>query len=208
MMNRAAFLASLGALTPAVAVRAAAATYVTEPTWKGATFLTQSIQAHRSKVDGVNLIAFRGSRRLGDWWLDFQAQAREVVGHGDLNTRVHAGFLTAAQSIAPAIAADIGAEAYAPIGHSLGGALALLLPVLMPRRPVAIFAYAPPRVFADEVPGWILACARAWRFGNDPVPDQPGWFPHVPVEPIGRATPDLADAAECHHIENYVNALV
>jgi len=203
MMNRTAFLAGLGALTPAVAVRAAAATYVTEPMWKGATFLTQSIQAHRTKIDGVNLIAFRGSRRLGDWWLDFKARPHEVDDHADVG-RVHRGFLQAAQSIAPAIAADIGDEPYLTDGHSLGGALALMVPVLMPRRPIAIFGFAPPRVFRDQVPDWILDIALAWRFGNDPVPDQPEWFPHVPVEPIGRATLDPADAAECHHIENYL----
>jgi hypothetical protein len=204
MIDRRAFLAGLGALTPAVAVRAAAATYVSEPTWKGSTFLTQSIQAHRTKVDGVNLIAFRGSRRLGDWWLDFQAAPHAVIGHDDVG-RVHAGFLEAAQSIAPTIAADIGDEPYVPIGHSLGGALALLLPILMPRRPIAIFGYAPPRVYADQVPPWIVDLTEALRFGNDPVTDQPLTFPHVPVYPVGRS---INPPTDCHHIENYVSAVI
>jgi hypothetical protein len=189
-------------ITPRDAVLAAAATYVTEPTWKGAA-LTQSIQAHRTKVDGINIIAFRGSKRPVDWALDFLAQPHGVAEHADVG-RVHWGFLIAAQAIVGRIATDIGDEPYATAGHSLGGALALLVPVLIPHRPSAIFGFAPPRVFADQVPDWIVAMTRAWRFGNDPVPDQPLPFPHIAVHPLGHA---MDPATECHHVENYVQAV-
>jgi Lipase (class 3) len=190
-------------ITDRDAVLAAAATYTTAPTWTGTGF-EATVHAVRSTIDGVTLVSFEGSKTWENWAADFFAKQTGIATHPDVGG-VHAGFYDAARSIAPAIEAALADdEPYATSGHSLGGALALLVPVLLKRRPVAIFGFAPPAPFADEVPDWILALTRAFRFGGDPVAHQPDWFPHVPLIPVGRS---MNPSTDCHHIQNYVNAI-
>jgi alpha-beta hydrolase superfamily lysophospholipase len=191
-------------ISPHAAVTAAATTYSgIAPTWTGTGF-QQTIRAYASRADGLKVVAIEGSATWQNWFDDVLAGAVPIANHPAVG-RVHRGFRDAGDSLSAAID-DVG-EPYVIAAHSLGAALALYMPVELPRRPLAIFAFAPPRVYADQIPDWILALVAAggaWRFGNDPVPDLPGWFPQVPLEPIGRAMPLPTD---CHHIDNYLTAL-
>jgi Lipase (class 3) len=188
------------------AVLAASATYSgIAPTWHGAGFINQTIRAYKSRVNGRAVVAFEGSKTWQNWFNNLLAVSVPLRDHPECG-RVHAGFDWAARSIAAAIG-DLN-EDYDIVGHSLGGALAVYVPMLLKRRPGGIYAFAPAAVFADVIPDWILELVvtfgGAWRFGNDPVPLLPPWFPQVPLTPVGRAT---ADPKDSHHIENYVAAL-
>lgn len=185
------------------AVKAAYDCYHVEPTLVG-TGENRNIQVVRYETDPI-IIAFPGSIELRDWVLDFLAFPHDVKDHPELG-QVHSGFLEAAQSVSTQIDQLLEGKDYITVGHSLGGALAILVPCLLKKRPLAIYAFAPPRVFVDQVPDWIVEITHAFRFGNDPVPDVPSWFPHVPVLPVGKAK-SIENARECHHIENYVSAL-
>jgi pimeloyl-ACP methyl ester carboxylesterase len=187
------------------AARAAAAAYSSEPTFVGAG-MNQNIHVLRIETGDTVILATRGSAQVRDWWLDFMTGPHPVERHPELG-RLHSGFLEAAESVLTAVAAEQttlnNGKKLVLVGHSLGAAVSLVLAVLLPRLPARVFCFAPPRVFVDFVPASLLPIIEAYRVGNDPVPDQPGWFPHIPVTPIGRAT---KNPIECHYMGNFLAA--
>lgn len=189
-------------LTPLQAAHAAADAYALAPTWTGAG-MNQSIHAVRSRVAGYDVIAFRGSKEPRDFYLDLRAWPHAIISHPQIGD-VHNGMLDALLSIVPAMQADMAEGADVLVGHSLGADLALLGAAIAPRRPAAVFCFAPAPAF-KRVPDWLRKLTRAWRNGNDPVTQEPPWFDQVDLIPIG--APDPVDPIRCHYMANYLAAL-
>lgn len=177
--------------------KAAADSYSVVPTWTA----FGSVRAVRTRVGDTTVIAIPGTDDVRVFLLDMLTAKVPMADHPELG-RVHHGFSTAAAALAKVITLDEGL--YILTGHSFGGAVAQLLALELPRPPLAVVALAPARPFADAVSPLVLALTEAYRFGNDPVPDQPGWFPSVPCRPVGTAA---QNPLNCHHVANYVSAL-
>lgn len=188
--------------------KAAADSYEAPPTWIGAqpgllmAAVLGSVRALRTKIDGITVIAIPGTDDVRVMLLDFLISKVSVVGHPELG-RVHRGFALAAQALATVIELEPD-EPYVLTGHSFGGAVAQPLALLLPRPPLGILGLAPARPFADEVPAMVKDLTHAYRYGNDPVPEEPGWHVSVACSPIGVSSPQPLD---CHHAVNYVTAL-
>jgi hypothetical protein len=208
-------------ITDARLAALAAATYACDPTWTGQG-LEQSLHAVRSvepdengSTDpGLIIIAFRGSIVPHDWALDFQAVPavdRETAQHPALG-RMHRGFLLGAQTLIPQVALAVQGKRYALTGHSLGGALALVVAGLLvddgnPPQRVTTFG-APKCGFAQFVAALEKVPIAQYRRGNDPVPLLPCWLPQFPYEhprlPLIRVGVPAINPFQCHHVEGYV----
>ena len=132
------------------------------------------------------LIAFRGTESGRDWRTNLQA----VTDPGPWrDTRVHEGFQDAFAAVALRLGEILGRVVRESheiwiTGHSLGGALAVLLAATLGEtgRPVAgLYTFAAPRVgdsaFADRLNAHLTAAAH-WRVAN-----AGDLVPHVPPEP-------------------------
>lgn len=123
----------------------------------------------------------------------------------------HAGFLLGALNLFPLISPVISQD-YVLTGHSLGGAIAIILGAMLIRigkPPLRLVTFEAPRVG-----GMLLRKAYAniaitqYRYGNDPVPE----FPFLPgiyenlcdFTRIGRP---MFDPIDCHYISRTVDAL-
>ena len=194
-----------------------------------ATWWAAELSALYTLADGRRVIAIPGTKReIGEWLRDFDAWP---VWDGDLGI-CHRGFRDGAwelwrrsplslrglgrppgsQERRPALnSVDFGGGAIV-VGHSLGGALALLLAgILVARRtpPAAVVTFGAPRCGSWKLRRLLSPIAvRSYRNGDDPVPDVP-WLPGVYLHPrrqieIGTPADDpLAD----HHIGAYLRAL-
>ena len=139
--------------------------------------------------DDCTVIAFRGTASLRDWITDAEFPLRPLPGSP---ARVHAGFLTAINSILPDLLAFLvppkvqGAERKASrvlllTGHSLGGALAVLAAWFLQAQglPVhSIYTFGQPRVgdrtFATHYSSLLGAKTYRTVNQNDIVPRVPG----------------------------------
>ena len=206
------------ALTDIELVDAAAATYVAaaEPFARDPLSATRVLLTDRA--DGLLVFAFEGTENPQGWALDFDATHvwnHPTRKHATLGY-IHAGFyLIAAQILSPVVAEIRKTNRpFALSGHSLGAALALLIGGLLIDRglvPVTIGAFAPPRVGYNKFVRAVSSVPiRAFRYGNDPVPEVPFhipfFFPYqqVPLVAFGKAADD---PFTCHHIQNYVSAV-
>jgi hypothetical protein len=193
----------------------AAASYACDPTWTGQG-LDQSLHAVRTDDadSGLVVVAFRGSVTPVDWALDFYAipaPDHETLEHPTLGF-VHRGFLLAAQTLIPQIALNLMGKDYVLTGHSLGGALALVVAGLlvddghMPTR-VATFG-APKCGFTRFTAALQNVSIGEYRRGNDPVPLVPFWLPQFPYEhprtPLLRVGVPNIVPIECHHVGGYL----
>jgi len=128
-------------------------------------------------TDAGLVVAFPGTDNAACWVADLDALTVDVPGVG----AVHRGFWGAWQAIAPEVTAAIGADPVTLVGHSLGGAIAILAAVsltLAGRPPAAVFGFEPPRVSPGIGVRALLARGPVglYKKGNDVVPDLPlGW---------------------------------
>lgn len=171
------------------------------------------------KVDGFDIVIFRGSITLQDWIRDFRAVAMPTrIGH------VHVGFFAGLEQVWTELRPLID-QPVIVAGHSLGAARADVLAGLMVAdnaAPVARVVFGEPKPglldFADLIKG---IPARSYRNGDarhhDLVTDLPFSFPPlqyvhptpiVPVccKPHGDEFAQLGVFA-WHHIELYETAL-
>jgi len=156
------------------------------------------------------LIAFRGTESGRDWRTNLQA----VTDPGPwCDTRVHEGFQDAFAAVALQVGEIIGRivrdrQAIWITGHSLGGALAVLLAatLLEAGRPVAgLYTFAAPRVgdgaFEAKLNKQMVDAAH-WRVVN-----AGDLVPHLPPEPIfshaGNRVLLLKDGGVSHSEEDW-----
>ena len=161
-------------------------------------------------VGGGRVIAIPGTKHeIGEWLRDFDAWP---VWDRQLGI-CHRGFRDGARQLwrsSPLASMDFGGAIIA--GHSLGGALALLLAgILIAERtpPAAVVTFGAPRCGSWKLRRLLSPIAvRSYRNGDDPVPEVP-WLPGIYVHPrpqieIGTPAPDpIAD----HHIGAYEMAV-
>jgi len=154
------------------------------------------------------VVAFRGSDNEPSWAADFDAIPMAVAGVGEL----HRGFWLAWQAISVDVLAAIDGKPVTLVGHSLGGALALMAAVEMTvggNPPAAVYGFEAPRVSPTSCVADLLASIDVWlcRNGSDPVPDLPSWWPPAGVvRQIGKPRGLMPDAAD-HEIGNVIAAL-
>lgn len=133
------------------------------------------------------LVVFRGTESARDW----RTNLRAVTDPGPwLDTRVHEGFLDAFVAIAFHVGEIIGRRATANheiwvTGHSLGGALAVLLTATLcesGKNVSGLYTFAAPRVgdpaFVKEL-DTNMQSASHWRVVN-----AGDLVPHLPLEPL------------------------
>ena len=174
-------------------------------------------RAFVAQVHGRTAFCFPGSRSMQDWAIDLLAlPADEIEADGvvDLGP-LHAGFLLRARRCLALIETDIRkASDYVLCGHSLGGAIALLIGAIMVaeggRAPAEIVTFGAPRAGFDGYSRALRSVAvRQYRFGADPVPLVPT-HPYVharePLLQVGTPIRTI-DLFANHHIVNYIGAL-
>jgi len=143
------------------------------------------------------VVAFPGSDNLDCWLTDFDITRLAVPGIGV----VHQGFWQAWRAVAIDVLAAVNGQPVTLVGHSLGGAIALMAATDMMQsgiRPAAIYGFEAPRVSPTSCVADMLRPIDPWlcRFGSDPVPDvPPAWYPGGTVRQIGRSgiIPDVRD---------------
>lgn len=178
--------------------------YTQEPTWRAG-----DVHAVRTG----NIIAFRGTMpdNLADWVRDIEAWPSNDPHLG----RVHTGFRDGAYATLLPILRDKGRDdaKITFVGHSLGGALAILTAAYfraMGLWPDALVTFGAPRAGGGGLRDLLRDVpVRQYRNGNDPVPTVP-WLPGVythlndPLIAIGH---DWADPIEAHVIDHYIQEL-
>lgn len=158
---------------------------------------------------GIPVLAVRGSTRdPRDWLRDFAALP---VYSEKLRGFAHEGFLCGASDLLPSLPRDILAGAVLT-GHSMGGAIAILLAALLcaeGKMPRAVVTFGAPRALSWRIRHLVRAIPmRLYRCGDDPVPDLP-WLPGVYLHPrplIAIGSPSLDPIAD-HAIAQYRAAL-
>ena len=175
-----------------------------------ATWWAGDLSALYTIADGARVIAIPGTKReIGEWLRDFDAWP---IWDRRLGV-CHQGFRDGAWELwrhAPLSRMSFGGGII--VGHSLGGALAILLGAIMTVErtpPRAIVTFGAPRCGSWKLRRLISPIAvRSYHNGDDPVPDVP-WLPGVYVHPrrqieIGTPAPDpISD----HHIGAYEKAV-
>jgi hypothetical protein len=159
-------------------------------------------------------VAFQGTRDIGQVLQDLDCRPHFVHGIG----YCHHGFTVLAEGVYPLVKnlrADYFGMPITLTGHSLGGAVAILVAALLVRDRIAdptIITFGAPRVsvghavrraFARPLTPIIL-----YRNGVDIVPDLPPLLSHpAPLLEIGKPS-DALDAGESDHaVERYFEAI-
>lgn len=161
----------------------------------------------RQTADGL-VIAFPGSDNLECWLHDFDAIPVMVPGIGD----VHQGFWNAWTAISVDVLAAVGGKPVTLVGHSLGGALAIVAAAAMTvggNPPAAVYAFEPPRVSPTLAVRTLLAKVpvHLYRNGNDLVPDLPvGWNHAALLNRIGHAALPVPNVLD-HELLRVIAAL-
>ena len=181
--------------------------YIEAPTWKWG-----DLHARLSLVEGCRVISFRGTTTdPRDWVVDLRVDRTLDPQIG----MCHSGFLDAARTLLEVI--PLGQIAGAVLaGHSLGGALAVLIgakAVMQGCRPSAIVTFGAPRAGSSQLKHTLAPLPmRMYRNGNDPVPDVPraiwpfwGFYAH-PRRLLEIGTPRL-DPFVAHGIIQYRESL-
>lgn len=165
------------------------------------------------KLDGCDVVVFRGSHTAEDWVRDAEAWP---VWHGDIGF-CHAGFVDGLDETFAAIAPLVGDRVFFT-GHSLGGARARLQAahfVVNGRKVAGVTVFGSPRpAFANaarvlQKSGTPLA---SYRNRADPVPLVPylgGLYVHPDeATPINCAPSETdLDPLRDHAIEHYIKGV-
>lgn len=167
----------------------------------------------RDTEDG-RCVAFQGTQDIAQVLTDLDIGAILVPRMGD----VHRGFLMAARSVKFRIGAALEDRPAIFTGHSLGGAIALVLAAyrcLEGWPPKAVITFGAPRVSIGPTLGALFAKAGVpvvmYRHAADPVPQVPlnlsvaDWRHPADLIQLGedRLLPNVDD----HRIAHYVAAL-
>jgi hypothetical protein len=157
------------------------------------------------ETDAGLVVAFPGSNNLPCWVADLDAMPMDVAGMGS----VHRGFYEAWQAISVDVLAAIDGRPAILVGHSLGGAIALLAAAAMTvggNAPLTVYAFEPPRVSYDMTIRVLLRQVplHLYQNGSSPVTDLPlggmhPWF----LTHIGRPASVIPRISD-HFIENVI----
>ena len=178
--------------------------------YTSATWWAGELSALYTAADGARVIAIPGTKaEIGEWLRDLDVMP---VWDGALGV-CHRGFRDGALELYRASPLSDHDFAGAIIcGHSLGGALAILLGAFLTAwgmPPAQIITFGAPRCGSWRVRRILLPLPlRLYRNGDDPVPDVP-WLPGIYVQPrrlIQVGEPALDPIAD-HHVEAYERAL-
>lgn len=90
---------------------------------------------------GYQVIAFRGTYQMADWMTDGEVTLSSYKG-GEM---LHTGFMLRARSMLAAVAAAIDERPVYLTGHSMGGALAVIVADMLPKPPAAVVTFGQPR---------------------------------------------------------------
>jgi hypothetical protein len=179
------------------------------------------------------VVAFRGSEETGlaDWITDlkFIPAVYPYGKSGDTSMQVHSGFLGAYQSVREAVINIVKKNPLpkvVTVGHSLGGALAILsaldIAFNVPGKVVSCYTFGAPKVGnASFAKTYQEKVTQTFRFvnGSDVVPScPPGNFAHVgELCCIGNASSQewswsdvvnvVMDKVEDHLPQNYIKVL-
>ncbi len=200
-------------ISPLVLAQVCAALYVDTPTGFAHVWDYSNCHAAFRKSDGVDVIAFRGSRDAQDWLKDVEAVPIWDYALGF----VHAGFLVGVRDVMVA-ASLVSGPVVAVTGHSLGGARARILAALLAYsgKPVSQCC-----VFGSPRPGFanlsrILQKSgtplASYRNCEDPVPLVPfmgGLYQHPDkwIALDAHSAPDDLEPLRDHHIARYQEGL-
>ncbi len=162
--------------------------------YHSATWKAGELSALFTISNNSRIIAIPGTKHeIGEWLRDFDAWPVWDRWLGIC----HRGFRDGAWELwrrSPLASMDFGGAIVA--GHSLGGALAILLGAIMTVErtpPRAIVTFGAPRCASWKVRRLLRPIAmRCYRNGDDLVPDVP-WMPGIYVQP--RALIPVGDAA-------------
>jgi triacylglycerol lipase len=192
-------------MTPADFARLAQDAYDATPDIGVADSASRAIVRHTTA--GL-VVAFRGSDNEASWATDVDIETVDVPGVGS----VHRGFWQAWQAISVDVLAAIDGNPVTLVGHSLGGALALMAATEMMiggNPPAAVYGFEAPRVSPSSCVADLLAPLDIWLFrnGSDPVPELPPlWHPGAEVIQIGVNPEPWPDPAD-HELARVIKAL-
>lgn len=199
-------IAPFDTLSDAVLCAAATAAYSTP-----ATMAYQDVHAVVSDVDGVTIVAFRGTvpSSWEDWFRDFAAWPERLTDHPILGW-CHSGFVDGADALIDRLRGVLSRDKpFMLTGHSLGGALAIAAGALLSDcglPPTALTTFGAPRVGMAALSGILTPIAgHRYRHGDDCVPEVPSW-PYLNDRPwtrIGAGENPIAD----HAISAYAASL-
>ena len=190
-------------IAPLIAAQIARDAYTKDPTWSVGAF-----DAVMMWYAGNPVIAIRGTTTNPETWL---ADAIAIPVHHHGIGWCDAGFLECALALWPKMNQGM-LSACTVIGHSLGGAAAVLISALAAAErcaPPALITFGAPRAGSWKVKRLLSGIQVAmYRNGDDPVPLLP-WLPFFYMHPrkliqVGKATWNPIDD---HYIEAYERAL-
>ena len=157
-------------------------------------------------------VAFQGTHDIGQALEDLDCRPRFVAGIG----YCHHGFAVLAEAVYPRIHDLAKASGVISLtGHSLGGAIALLVGAMLVRDqfwPDEVITFGAPRVSVGPAVGRLFKrtglSPSLYRFGVDIVPTLPPIFAHpAPLIQIGTPSDGMDAGERDHGVENYVTAL-
>lgn len=200
-------------ITPLLLAQACADIYTADPAplFTNVWNFSGTVAGHR-KLDGVNVIAFRGSQSATDWIMDASALP---VWEPRLGF-VHGGFLVGVNDVF--IAASLIDGPVVLTGHSLGAARARICAGLFayyqrPALQCVVFG-SPKPAFANlrrilEKSGTLM---RSYRNSNDPIPLVPfgaGLYEHTDewIPLTVHAAPDDLEPLRDHKLALYMQGL-
>jgi hypothetical protein len=183
--------------------------YSTHPA--GAVFDYQHLRAVVTERDGVSTVAIRGTvpTSLVDWERDVDAVCETSTNWPELGP-CHRGFLEGAQGIFALLAPALAGNRVVVTGHSLGGAVAVLLAAILVvwgTPPELLVTWEAPKAGGEKLRKLLARVpVRQYRYGNDPVtelPWLPGVYEHVrlPLISIGKAS---FNSISCHDIAGII----